>query len=98
MKYLIVSILIAYCNFSLKAESQNTIKVNVKGLVCDFCARSVEKTFGKQDYIEKIYIDLENGYIELEIKDGFNLTNNEIKKFVEINGYTLDSIERAHDK
>ena len=32
--------------------------VNVKGMVCDFCARGIEKTFKKDTNVKKIDVDL----------------------------------------
>ena len=51
------------------AEDSYDITIHVKGLVCDFCARSVEKTFSKTKVVEHINIDLDNGVIGLELKD-----------------------------
>ena len=52
------------------AEDKYDITIHVKGLVCDFCARSVEKTFSKTKVVEHINIDLDNGVIGLELKEG----------------------------
>jgi len=35
-----------------------TVTVKVNGLVCDFCARALEKIFSKQDSVENIEVDL----------------------------------------
>ena len=34
------------------------IKVDVEGLVCDFCAQSIEKVFMKQPGVEVVYVKL----------------------------------------
>jgi copper chaperone CopZ len=64
-------------------------------MVCDFCARSVEKTFGSTKVVESINVDLDNGVIELKLKEGETLTDEKIKKLIKANGYALESIERT---
>jgi copper chaperone CopZ len=73
---------------------ESDININVKGLVCDFCARSVEKTFGKLEAVSDVAVDLEQGVISLEIKDTHNLSDAEIEKLVKANGFSLESIKR----
>ena len=34
--------------------------INVQGMVCDFCARGIEKAFLKDTKVKKIDVDLEN--------------------------------------
>ena len=77
------------------AEDSYDITIHVKGLVCDFCARSAEKTFGKTKVVEHINIDLDNGIIQLELKEGETLFDEKIKELIEANGYALEAIERS---
>jgi copper chaperone CopZ len=79
----------------LSAEESYDITIHVKGMVCDFCARSVEKTFGSTKVVESINVDLDNGVIELKLKEGETLTDEKIKKLIKANGYALESIERT---
>ena len=37
--------------------------INVQGMVCDFCARGIEKAFLKDTKVKKIDVDLENGKV-----------------------------------
>ena len=37
--------------------------VNINGMVCDFCARGIEKTFVKDKAVKRIDIDLERGKV-----------------------------------
>ena len=75
-------------------EDSYGITIHVKGLVCDFCARSVEKTFSKTKVVEHINVDLDNGVIGLEIKEGEILSDEKIKELIKASGYALESIER----
>ena len=88
-------ILLLSCSSLLFGESfEADINIHVKGLVCDFCARSVEKTFGKLDSVEAIKINLEAGVINLDLKENQELSDEKIKKLIKANGYSLEFIER----
>ena len=91
---LLLSIFLSSINFLSAAEDNYDITIHVKGLVCDFCARSVEKTFSKTNEVESIKVDLDNGLIGLKLKDGGKLTDEKIKELIKANGYALESIER----
>jgi mercuric ion binding protein len=96
MKTLILILSIFLTSFNLlSAEESYDITIHVKGMVCDFCARSVEKTFGSTKVVESINVDLDNGVIELKLKEGETLTDEKIKKLIKANGYALESIERT---
>lgn len=82
----------------LSADTLDTspkIDIHVKGLVCDFCARSVEKTFGKTKAVDTVSVDLDKGIIRLTLKEGKTLSDEKIAKLIKANGYALESIERS---
>ena len=81
---------------SAEIEQTDTtmLTVNVKGMVCDFCARAVTKVFGKNDAVENVHVDLDNGEIHVGLKPGASLTDDEVETLVKKSGYTMVSIER----
>lgn len=92
-----IGLLIFALSSFLIAEPLDTspkIDIHVKGLVCDFCARSVEKTFGKNKAVDSVSVDLDAGIIHLVLKEGKILSDETIGKLVKANGYVLESIER----
>ncbi|MEL6693656.1 MAG: heavy-metal-associated domain-containing protein [Pseudomonadota bacterium] len=70
------------------------LTVNVKGMVCDFCARAVTKVFGKNDAVENVHVDLDNGEIHVGLKPGASLTDDEVESLVKKSGYAMVSVER----
>lgn len=74
------------------AQTMVTAKVN--GMVCDFCARAVTKVFGKEDAVETVHVDLDNGEIHVTLKPGAEMTDNRVETLVKKSGYDLVSIER----
>lgn len=73
-------------------ETCNEIAVGVNGLVCDFCARALEKIFGKRDDVKDIAVDLDNGLVTIHMRDGKTLDDDTITKLITDAGYNITSI------
>ena len=71
-----------------------TIKVNVNGLVCDFCARALEKVFMKEKSVSGLTVNLKEKEIKIYTKKSMNLDDTTIKEKIKDAGYTVSSIER----
>tara|TARA_R100001129_G_scaffold168671_1_gene136971 strand:- start:361 stop:750 length:390 start_codon:yes stop_codon:yes gene_type:complete len=79
------------------ADSAQIVTAKVNGLVCDFCAQAVRKVFKKQDAVESVTVDLDNGQIVLGLKAGASMDDDTIGKLIRKSGYSLVSIDRADD-
>ena len=77
------------------SASGEIITAKVNGLVCDFCAQSIRKVFGKQAAVETINVDLDNGEIVLSLKKGETLDDETIGTLIRKSGYALVGIERG---
>ena len=62
--------------------------VNVNGMVCDFCARGIEKTFMKSGNVKKVDVDLEAGKVLIAYALGAKINFREIKEKITANGQT----------
>ena len=71
-----------------------TVSVDVKGLVCDFCARALEKVFGAQEEVESIGVDLDTKVITIHFNEGLSLDDEIISKLIEDSGYNVERIIR----
>ena len=71
------------------------VHVSVKGLVCDFCARALEKVFGKQEAVNDIDVDLDNKLITIDFKDGQSLNDDTIRALIQHSGYNVENIHRV---
>ena len=49
--------------FMVDIDNHVVAVVSVQGMVCDFCARGIEKTFGKDKRVSKIDVDLASGKV-----------------------------------
>ena len=90
-KFIITFSALFFFNFSLQAKE---INVDVNGLVCEFCAFTIEKNFNKKDEVESVKVDLDSKKVKINFKDGQNLTNQEIKDIITNNGYNVIKINR----
>jgi len=72
---------------------QMTARVN--GMVCDFCAQAVTFMFNKEEAVEAVTVDLDNGEIRLTLKDGASMTDARVEELVTKSGYDLVEIQHA---
>ena len=67
--------------------------VNVNGMVCDFCARGIEKTFLKDPNVEKIDVDLARGKVTIAYLNKDAVDFEKIKEQILSNGQTATSMK-----
>ena len=67
--------------------------VNVNGMVCDFCARGIEKSFSKDMNLKKIDVDLSRGKVLLAYDLEKIISFDEIKKLIVENGQNATGIK-----
>ena len=60
--------------------------VNVNGMVCDFCARGIEKTFVKDKAVKRIDVDLERGKVLIAYIKDKEINFEDIKNKILANG------------
>tara|TARA_S200000501_G_scaffold51423_1_gene41342 strand:+ start:830 stop:1237 length:408 start_codon:yes stop_codon:yes gene_type:complete len=78
----------------VKGLSQSQIAiVSVKGMVCDFCARGIEKTFRKDTTIKKIDVDLSQGKVILAYSMNKEIVREEISHNILINGQNMTDLQ-----
>ena len=60
--------------------------ISVKGMVCDFCARGIEKTFQKDKLVKKIDVDLAQGKVLLAYDIDIQIVFEDIQNKILANG------------
>lgn len=95
MKKISAIFLSLFLIFTSSAYAANTeIKVKVKGLVCAFCARNIEKSFLKNPAVEKVKADLDTKIVTIDLKEGQEISDEIIKETITDAGYNTVKIER----
>ena len=74
------------------SESQVAI-VSVNGMVCDFCARGIEKTFKKDKLVTKIDVDLNRGKVLIAYDESADIDFDDIKKKIQANGQNATDLQ-----
>ncbi len=78
-----------------EAACENRVDVKVNGLVCDFCARSLEKVFKKQKDVSGIQVNLDAAKVIIEMKPGKMLDDATYKKLITNSGYNVVAIQKG---
>ena len=84
---------------AISVSHSKTIKIGVEGMVCDFCAQSIEKVFLKQAGVEKVDVNLNNSRVIIKMADVFQddedgISNDRIEKLFLDAGYGVTAIMR----
>lgn len=79
--------------FSNVAFSAQTIKANVNGMVCAFCAQGIEKKMRALSQTQDVYVNLKKRVVAVEVKDGQALSNDTVTGLIKDAGYEVTSIE-----
>ena len=77
------------------AAGGEPIVANVLGAVCDFCAKAMNKTFGKRDDVAAVHVDLDAKTLNLVMRPGAVMTDKQLRKLVKRSGYKVDTIARG---
>ena len=70
------------------ANGEQVAVVNVNGMVCDFCARGIEKTFMKSADVKKVDVDLEVGKVLIAYSSDTKISFEDIQEKITANGQT----------
>jgi len=81
-----------YNSFVANLVDSQVAVVDVNGMVCDFCARGIEKTFYKDKDVKKVNVSLENGIVLIAYKNSKNIDIEEIKNIFLSNGQTANKV------
>ena len=67
--------------------------IDVNGMVCDFCARGIEKTFYRDIMVKKIKVSLESGKVLIAYDNAKKISFEEIANIFLNNGQTAVGFE-----
>ncbi|MEM7617674.1 MAG: hypothetical protein AAF195_04775 [Pseudomonadota bacterium] len=81
-------------NYNNMQSNGEIVYVKVNGLVCDFCARSLEQVFDKHAAVSNINVDLNDKIVQINFNQGRMLNDQIIVSLVTDAGYNVESIYR----
>ena len=71
------------------------VTAQVNGMVCDFCATAMIRTFGRRDEVAAVHVDLDAKTLQLVIGQGHEMSDETITDLVRRSGYELVTISRG---
>ena len=74
--------------------TNNIININVNGMVCDFCAQSIEKVFMKRNEVKGISVNLEEQKVVIYLLEKTTIEDVIISNIFKDAGYTVEKINR----
>jgi len=86
----ILAISLAFANSALATTS---IRAEVKGMVCAFCAKGISKKLNNLDAAKQVFVDLKNRVVLVEIKDQQKIRLDEFNKIIQDAGYDVAKAE-----
>jgi mercuric ion binding protein len=93
MKKLLLTTILMSALLANVAFAAQTIKANVNGMVCAFCAQGIEKKMRALSQTKDVYVNLKQRIVAVELKDGQTLSNDTIKDLIKDAGYDVTTIE-----
>jgi len=79
--------------FVLNLEDKQVAIISVSGMVCDFCARGIEKTFTRDKSVLKVDVDLSGGKVLIAYGKEKNIDFEEIKMKIMSNGQNATGLQ-----
>lgn len=89
MKTIIAITLIAV---SISAQAAQSLKAEVNGMVCAFCAQGIEKKLRAMPQTQDVYINLKQRIVSVQFKDGQAIAPDALRELVKDAGYEVVSI------
>jgi cation transport ATPase len=70
-----------------------TIRAEVNGMVCAFCAQGIEKKMRSLSQTKDVYVNLKQKVVAVELKEGQTLSHDTVKDLIKDAGYEVSKIE-----
>ena len=80
-------------SFVSTLEGKQVAIISVSGMVCDFCARGIEKTFLKDKTVLKVDVDLSGGKVLIAYNPDKKINFEEIQRKILSNGQNATDIQ-----
>lgn len=77
------------------ARAAETAVIQVNGLVCDFCAQSLEKVLGRKPEVARVTVDMDAQQVRIAFRAGRSLPDGELRRLITNAGFATVSITRS---
>lgn len=87
MKQLFIATLLLSSSLAFAKPLSGEVHVQVKGMVCAFCAQGLTKSFKKLSEVQDVTVSLEGKFVHLVLKKDKTLEDSKILETVKEAGY-----------
>jgi mercuric ion binding protein len=94
-RILLAALFVATAAPALSAETVRTIRMDVSGLVCGFCAQGIDKQLRSFDATRDVWVNLARGVVAVELDPGEDIADEALNKALVDAGYTVTEIRRV---
>ena len=91
MRSVLMSVLLA----ATTAAPARSVEMEVNGLVCAFCAQGIQKAIRKLPATQDVFVSLEHRIVAVQLKDGQDIPDEQLRGAVTDAGYATVRIERS---
>ena len=89
-KLFVIAVLAIFTNTAFAATS---IHAEVKGMVCAFCAKGINKKLRELDSTQDVWVDLKSRMVVVELKDQKTISLEAFTKLIKDAGYDVANVE-----
>ncbi|MCY7313244.1 MAG: heavy-metal-associated domain-containing protein [Pseudoxanthomonas sp.] len=91
---LTLAVLVLAAGFTSAAEARS-LRMEVNGLVCAFCADGITKAFKKEPAAGDVFVSLEDRLVAVDLKEGQDISDAAVTKLLTDAGYKVVGIQRS---
>jgi periplasmic mercuric ion binding protein len=91
----LASSFVVFSIFAANISVAETVKMQVEGMVCAFCAGSIEKKMKANAATAEVFVSLKNKIVAVTEKPGQKLDETKLKAQIADAGYEVKAIERV---
>jgi cation transport ATPase len=77
---------------SMSAQAAQSLKAEVNGMVCAFCAQGIEKKLRALPQTQDVYVNLKQRIVAVEFREGQSITPQALKDLVKDAGYEVIAV------
>ena len=90
MKHIIA---FALLGASFAAQAATTLKAEVNGMVCAFCAQGIEKKLRALPATKDVYVNLKERIVAVEVREGQTIAPDTVRTLVKDAGYEVVALQ-----
>jgi cation transport ATPase len=88
-----ITLSLAALSVGAQTPAPSTIKAEVNGMVCAFCAQGIEKKMKAMPQAKDVLVNLDKRLVAVEMKPGQTVSHDKIKAAIADSGYDVVRIE-----